>query len=82
MPSETFNSIISDQLQVLNISEGNYQIKIRKNGKSKKKSYFVPDGGMVKVDLSLQAQLTDGGPRRSDVPGFILLKPGSFKMII
>lgn len=38
---------------VLSVKEGNHQVEIKKGNDSKKKSYFVPSDGIVKVILSL-----------------------------
>ena len=68
----------ADEVLTLDISQGKHTIKIVKNGKSKEKDYFVPAGGLVKVELAL-----DGAKRKKKGKlsfNFIRIEPGTFQM--
>ncbi len=68
----------ANEVLTLNISEGHHTVKIVKSGKSKKKKYFVPAGGLVKVELSLDGA---GGQSRGKLSfNFIRIDPGTFQM--
>ncbi|MDM8516300.1 formylglycine-generating enzyme family protein [Desulfobacterales bacterium HSG16] len=66
----------ANEVLTLDISEGNHVLKIVKDGKSREKKYFVPSGGIVKVELSL-----DGTEKKGRLTfNFIRIKPGTFQM--
>lgn len=66
----------ANEFLTLDISQGNHTIKIVKAGKSMQKDYFVPSGGIVKVDLAL-----DGSESRGKLAfNFVRIEAGTFQM--
>lgn len=66
----------ANEVLTLNVTEGNHTVKIVKDGKSNSKDYFVPSGGIVNVELSI-----DGTEKKGKLTfNFIRIEPGSFRM--
>jgi len=68
----------ADEVLTLNVTEGNHTVKIVKGGKSKEKKYFVPSGGLVKVELALEGAEEEKKDKLSF--NFIRIEPGTFQM--
>ncbi len=66
----------ADQVLTLNIGEGNHTVKIVKGDESMQKDYFVPSGGIVKVELAL-----DGSEDKGRLTfNFVRIDAGTFQM--